>query len=147
MANQGGGRASSWPTSLVAIDDTHVWNGITGSITLKGPLGKLMPRQIESLSSNTGFHFWTNISMDLDPKGSLPEGRSVWYIDVMKFERGATYQGYGYPTWPNGQPGSVVRLLLEAADCEEPCRLFRRIGIAHTQSEELDVMVREVVIV
>lgn len=147
MANQGGGRASSWPISLVAIDDTHVCNGITGSITLEGPLGKLTPRQMEILKSWPGSDFMTEISMDLDPKGSLTQGRSIWYIDVVKFERGAKQQGYGYPMWPEGQPGSVIRLLLEAADYEKPSRLFRRIGIAHMQSEELDAVVREVVIV
>ncbi|RGP62657.1 het-domain-containing protein [Fusarium sporotrichioides] len=147
MARQGGGRASSWPTSLVAIDETHVWNGITGSITLKGPLGKLTPRQIEVLGSKPSFDFTTEMSMDLDPKGSIPQGLSVWYIDVVNFEHGAAYQGYGKPVWPQGQAASVVKLLLEAADCEEPPRLFRRIGIVHMRSGEQDAMVREVTIV
>ncbi|OBS22819.1 hypothetical protein FPOA_09144 [Fusarium poae] len=147
MANQGGGRASSWPTSLVAIDDTHLCNGIKGSITLKGPLGKLTSRQIERFVSKFGIDFMTKISMDVDPKDSLPQDRPVWYIDIVTFEHGDKPQGYGLPMWPGGQPSSVVKLLLEAADSEEPPRLFRRVGIAHMQSEEQDVTVREVMIV
>ncbi|KAJ4139736.1 hypothetical protein NW768_001079 [Fusarium equiseti] len=167
MANQDGGRVSSWPTSLVRIDE--------GAITLKGPVGELTPEQMESLTSRFGFGVTVKLSMDddskqsqdkplsnyldylsgkatqmptwNDPKESLLQGRSVWYIDIVKYEHGAGHQGYGYPMWPNGQPASVVRLLLEAADCEEPPRLFRRIGIAHVQLEELEGVMREVVVV
>ncbi|KAM0412936.1 hypothetical protein ACHAPD_007991 [Fusarium lateritium] len=147
MANKGGGRASSWPTSLVAIDDTHVWNGIKGSITLKGPLGKITPDQKTRLSESFGFYVIKQISMDRDPKDSLPPELSVWFIDIVKFEHGAEQVGYGYPMWPEGQPSSVVKLLLEAVDCEEPPRVFRRIGIAHIESEEQDVVLREIKIV
>ncbi|CAG7558696.1 unnamed protein product [Fusarium equiseti] len=169
MTNLDGGRTSSWPTSLVAIDKTQ-W-----SIALKGPVGKLTPEQIESLTGHLGFGFTTKLSMDDDPKQSqdeplskyldylsgktttmstwnnpsvsLLQGCSVWYIDLVKYEHGAGHQGYGYPMWPSGQPASVIRLLLEAADSEELPRSFRRIGIAHMQLEELEGVVREVVIV
>ncbi|RBR19540.1 uncharacterized protein FIESC28_05535 [Fusarium coffeatum] len=169
MANVDGERTSSWPTSPVAIDETH------GSITLKGPVGKLTTEQMESLASHLGFGFTTKLSMDDDPKQSqdkplstyldylsgkttemptwnnpresLLQGRSVWYIDIVKYEHGAGHQGYGLPMWPTGQPASVVRLLLEATDCEQPPRLFKRVGIAHVQLEELEGVVREVVIV
>ncbi|KPA35341.1 hypothetical protein FLAG1_11965, partial [Fusarium langsethiae] len=128
---------------------THLGRGHPGlgSITLKGPLGKLTPRQIEVLGNNPSFDFTTKMSMDFDPKGSLAQGVSVWYIDVLKFEHGGKHQGYGYPMWPGGQPASVVKLLLEATDCEEPPRLFRRIGIVHMQSGEQDAMVCEATIV
>jgi len=168
MANLDGGRASSWPTSLIAIDETQ------GSMTLKGPVGKLTPEQIGSLTSHFGVGFTTKLSMDDDPKqrqdkalsnyldflqgnGPMPtwnnpnesllQGRSVWYIDIVKYEHGAGHQGYGLQMWPTGQPASVVRLLLEAADSEELPRSFRRIGIAHVQLEELEGVVREVAIV
>lgn len=169
FANLDGGRAGSWPASLVAIDETH------GSITLKSPVGKLTPEQMESLASRFSFTFMDKISMDddpkqswdkplstyldylsgtttgmatpNDPKESLLQGREIWYIDIVKYEHGSGHQGYGLPMWPQGQPASLVRLLLEATDCEEPPRLFKRIGIAHVQLEELEGVVREVVII
>ncbi|KAH7186058.1 heterokaryon incompatibility protein-domain-containing protein [Fusarium flagelliforme] len=168
MANLDGGRAGSWPTSLVAIDETQ------GSITLKGPVGKLTPEQMEKLAGHLGFNFTTKLSMDDDPKqspdkplstyldflqgnGRMPtwndprksllQRRSIWYVDIVKYEHGAGHQGYGLPMWPTGQPASVVRLLLEAADREELPSSFKRVGIAHVQLEELEGMMREVVIV
>ncbi|RGP78690.1 heterokaryon incompatibility [Fusarium longipes] len=145
MANKSGGRASSWPTSVVEIDESHVWNGITGAITLKGLMGRLTPDQIETITTRARFSISSvEISMDSDPKDGLPQEQSVWYMNIVKFEHGAPPQGYGYPTFPQGQPESTVCLLLEPADSEEPPRLFRRIGIAEIQSKDLDVVEREV---
>lgn len=104
----------SCDVSVTDQSQSHVF----GSITLKGTLSTFR-HKYES-------HRWESFDHSV---GSL---KRCYTFDLLEFERGPIPTGFGYPEYPDGQPGTTVRLLLRPVNDDEDfwtASLFQRIGI------------------
>ncbi|CAH0047339.1 unnamed protein product [Clonostachys solani] len=142
------GHEVTWPASLISLDVSlkgKAQSGATGSVTIRGPLGKMNPTEIDLMDPSNPRFGWGM----LEHPSYYPDtaGGASWYLDIMKMGQGPRMSGYGYPLWPNGRPGSTVRLFLEPLDDFDPPRTFRRIGIGRFGWDANDVVVREVDII
>ncbi|VUC35679.1 unnamed protein product [Clonostachys rosea] len=142
-------REVNWRASLISLDvllQGKAQSGATGSVSIRGPLGKMNPAEIEWMDSSKSRLMW---AVQGKPSIYYPDtaGGASWYLDIVKMGQGPAPRGYGKPRWPNGRPGSTVRLFLEPLDSFDPPRTFRRIGIGMFGWDANDVVMREVEIV
>ena len=138
------------------IPKDRLQSSAVGSITLKGPLGKVKPEEVAKIP--TWLSAATSVSLDdarvqdgADPPSLANMSQCCWYLDILKFHEspgGTQHSGYGYRRIMDiGPRNPAVRLFLAAADNEDPPQEFRRIGIGRCDWDAQDVILREVTIV
>ncbi|KAF4450351.1 heterokaryon incompatibility [Fusarium albosuccineum] len=108
----------------IDVETNESQSRISGSITLRGALHKKLPM---------GNRLWfIGDSQELIDRES-DKAATYYAFDMIGYEHGPPFRGYGHPLQPHGSPAAMVRLLLqpvvlEGADAKQ-LSVFRRVGI------------------
>jgi hypothetical protein len=157
------GRGIAWPASLVSMDvavGRKSQSSATGSVTLRGPLGKMTAAEVGRMQEPEFYLkgiFDCDYRMDTSPTewgqsaaATITCPRHFWYLDIMSFgpfDETVVYRITDRPSTYMADRRLVVRLFLAPVDDRNPPQVFRRVGIGKCWWDAEDVTVRDVVLV